>query len=202
MKKNTYIVCAIIAVIVFAIIPIVRPIQHLWRQIVNAAIDWDAWWAFGTFLLTIIAAGIAWFEYEETNRPLLYVYLFNEYTCITYEGNRQLAQYAGLRLENFGKTPAFDIRVTLNPGVPWPLGSHPAGDPQHALMQRKISHLAASKLTDLLFADRNEFDKIAFQTSIAPQTIHISYKDRRKHRFEETYVIDLRDVAYLQSTKI
>lgn len=202
MKKKTYIAWVTIIVIAFAAIP------FFWKSFMryalhqpNAAIDWNAWWTFGTFLLAIIAACIAWFEYEEANQPQLFVYLFKEDTYVDSDGNGQFIQYAGLRLENIGKTPALNIRVTLAPGIPWPLGSHPAGDPQQALIQRKISHLAANKATDLLFADRTEFDKVISQENSATQTIRISYKDARNHCFGETYVINLCDVAYLQSTK-
>lgn len=117
--KENYAVILVAAVIF--LIAIVVPVywqysQHpewgllgVWRHEFSGAIDWSAWWAFGTFTVALLAAIIAYRELA-SNR--------NE----QWERNRALIQMSysilgGLiyiEISNVGKTTAKDIRIAIN----------------------------------------------------------------------------------------
>jgi len=204
VKKRPHVLIPIVCIACFVILPIGW--EHATEKLFginDVSIDWGAWWAFGSFTLAVAAAYIAWREYVELTRPRLTIYLVKTEQKQINTGDTEttyLAEWVGLKLENIGKTPATEITITFSPGIPWPLGSHPAGDPQQKLTERRVSHLATNKSVDLLFAGRAEFDQVAFEQCMCAQTIHLSYRGLSNRHFEEELTLDLRDIAFLSTT--
>lgn len=165
--------------------------------------DWSAWWTFGTFLLAVIAAFIAWQEYQEAWRPRLMVRLSREYERLyLLDGKTEIAEYTYLRVNNIGGSVACGISVTFTPGIPWPDGSHPAGDPQRKLEVRKRSYMAANDGLTVLEASQDAFDKVAFEEKHAHQTVTLEYCDSRRCRYKESYDIDLREISFVPAIRV
>lgn len=104
--------------------------------------------------------------------------------------------------ENVGGSVALNVVVQVSPGIPWPLGSHPAGDAQECMGARKCSYMAPRDKIMLLGADRSEFDAIAFGRKMPVQSVSFSYFDADGCTYKEHYDIDLKDIAYISETKV
>ena len=161
--------------------------------------DWSAWWSFGTFLLAVIAACLTWQEYHASRRPRLMVKLTKSYHHLV---TGEIAESVHFFAENIGGSVAVSVVVQVSPGIPWPLGSHPAGDVQERMGTRKCSYLAPGDKITLLGADRGGFGAIAFDRKSPIQSVSFSYSDAGGHGYKEHYDIDLKDIAYISETKV
>lgn len=161
--------------------------------------DWSAWWSFGTFLLAVIAACLTWQEYHAAKRPRLMVKLAKSYQqLVAGEITESVHFYA----ENIGGSVALSVVIQVSPGIPWPLGSHPAGDVQECMGTRKCSYLAPRDKVTLLAAGRGEFDAIVVDQKTPIQSVSFSYSDADGYSYEEHYDIDLKDIAYVSEIKV
>ena len=97
---------------------------------------------------------------------------------------------------------ALSVVIQVSPGIPWPLGSHPAGDVQECMGTRKCSYLAPRDKVTLLAAGRGEFDAIVFDQKTPIQSVSFSYSDADGYSYEEHYDIDLKDIAYVSEIKV
>ena len=69
--------------------------------------DWSAWWAFGTFIVVVVAAVFTYSEYVERKED--YVSQVCPYVQVRLIPERSAVM---LEIENIGKTPAKDIKVS------------------------------------------------------------------------------------------
>lgn len=161
--------------------------------------------ALATVIATVVAvfaACFAWKEYRSSQRPKLFVYLFEEFERIqNADESVGLLEWSGLRLENVGSRPALNVSLVIDPGIPWPLGARPAGEQQSKLLKRRISYLYPKNTTNLIFADRGEFYRIVFDMNCQKQHIGLDYTDYEGNSFHEEFDLDLRDMQYIEAVK-
>ena len=150
-----------------------------------------------TCLVAILGAYIAWKEYQNTHRPILLLRIKkeNHYRCgqFYYESISYV-------LANEGTMPAQNITVRIHPGIPWPMASHPAGDPQQELRERKVTYLSPKAEVTLLFTGRDEYEDMLSSTHCSNQNVVIEYS-RLEHKKREKveFPLDPMDIAYLES---
>lgn len=96
--------------------------------------------------------------------------------------------------------PAQNITVRIHPGIPWPMASHPAGDPQQELRERKVTYLSPKAEVTLLFTGRDEYEDMLSSTDCSNQNVVIEYS-RLEHKKREKveFPLDPMDIAYLES---
>ena len=105
MRQKKWTIPALIAgSVLFCVIP------YLYQWVTGNNSDWQAWWAFGTFLIALIAAIIAYKEYNahiSATEPLIIV---------------RVAKIKGSALDtifltNVGGSIAIDVKFSLSPGI-------------------------------------------------------------------------------------
>ena len=105
MRQKKWTIPALIAgSVLFCVIP------YLYQWLTGNTSDWQAWWAFGTFLIALIAAIIAYKEYNahiSATEPLIIV---------------RVAKIKGSALDtifltNVGGSIAIDVKFSLSPGI-------------------------------------------------------------------------------------
>ena len=155
--------------------------------------------AFACFV-AILGAFIAWEEYRNAHRPILLVRIKKEYHYSKSEFRSESISYV---LVNEGTMPAQDVIVNIHPGIPWPMASHPAGDPQQELRERKVTYLSPKAEVTLIFTGRGEYEEMLSATHCGSQSVSIEYS-RPEHRKRETvkFHLDPTDIAYLAANAV
>jgi hypothetical protein len=160
---------------------------------------WQGWSAYLTFWIALLAALITWKEFRISQRPKLFVYMYQDHWMIRTDSGPTYVDRAGLRLENIGISPAFDIKLMVTPGIPWPVASHPAGEPRDELSKRIISYLYPKNTVDLLSSGREEFDAVAFSAPYSKQRFLLTYRGVNGEHFSEELELNLKDIQYIES---
>lgn len=146
-------------------------------------------------LVAVLGAFIAWEEYRNAHRPILLVRIKKEYHYSKSEFRSESISYV---LVNEGTMPAQDVIVNIHPGIPWPMASHSAGDPQQELRERKVTYLSPKAEVTLLFTGRGEYEEMLSSTHCGSQSVSIEYSRLgRKKRETVKFHLDPMDIAYL-----
>ncbi|WP_146194640.1 hypothetical protein [Bifidobacterium callitrichidarum] len=182
----------VLTTIIFCLVP------YLYQGITGRFdTDWPAWWSFGTFLVAVMAALLAWAEYRthedeswEQVRPYVHVsYHFDQH-------------FLFVSVANVGKTAANTVRISFEPQLSAPKSQQ---DPssiapelfQKGLVERPISMIAPGARFLFLIDGSNEvLDHIKDGSLPSVTTASISYNDLRDRTYHEHYCLDLSDWQY------
>lgn len=160
----------------------------------------NAWCSFGTLIVTALTVLVAWREFRETTKPQIIAALYKlPATPVSKTDDNSVLydEFVALKLRNIGNRNAYKVQVKFLPGIPWPMASRPAGDPQPKLYSRSISCLPANESVDLMFAVRTEFEKVISNPDNAVQHITVKCQSINGTQFTQHFNLDLRDIWYL-----
>ena len=201
MRRNfTRFTVVIVIIIVVLVIPFcvcdLREINELNDRILFL----DVWFQGVSCVLAIVAALIAWKEYRGTHRPVIWVSLCRR---SVFRDGQYDSEGIVLLLRNDGSMPASNVSISFSPGVPWPLGSRPAGENQNELRKKTVSYLGIGDCVTLLFAERISFNKSIVNAGHSIQTVTIQYSRPGEYgcyRYE--FKLDLSDSNYIAEDRI
>lgn len=164
MRQKKWAIPALIAgSAIFCIIP------YAYQWITSNNADWQAWWAFGTFLIALIAAIIAYQEYNAHQRAMQ--------PLLIARSERLDEMNTAIMLNNVGGGTATAITVKLLPGVIMkPMaGLHDADEPVN--LEKKVPMLKPGEATDA-FDRGNLFTLNVRATPNQPmQTVQLEWED-------------------------
>ena len=157
-QKKWTIPALIVGSVLFCVIP------YLYQWITGNNSDWQAWWAFGTFLIALIAAIIAYKEYNahiSATQPLIIV---------------RIAKMKGDTLDtvfltNVGGSIAIDIKFSLSPGAK--LKNYTAVE--H--LDRNLPLLKPDEETIVIEAKYLTMVQLLVGPNRSRQILHIEWKD-------------------------
>ncbi|MGL4940555.1 hypothetical protein [uncultured Bifidobacterium sp.] len=159
MRQKKWTIPALIAgAVLFCIIP------YAYQWITGNNADWQAWWAFGTFLIALIAALIAYQEYNDhvmATEPLVVVRVAKQ------EGSTLDSVF----LTNAGGSIATDIKFTLKPGIT--LGDGVTKE----YMSKSLPLLKPDEDTMIIDGMTISAAHILTGTNRTRQTLHVEWED-------------------------
>lgn len=159
MRQKKWTIPALIAgSAIFCIIP------YAYQWITGNNADWQAWWAFGTFLIALIAALIAYQEYNNhimATEPLVVVRVAKQ------EGST----LDSIFLTNAGSSIATDIKFTLKPGITMNDGVTKDN------LAKSLPLLKPDEDTMIIDALKLSAAHILAGTNRTRQTLHVEWKD-------------------------
>lgn len=173
MRQKKWTIPALIAgSVLFCIIP------YAYQWITGNNADWQAWWAFGTFLIALIAALIAYQEYNNhimATEPLVVV-------RVAKQGGSTLDS---VFLTNVGGSIATDIRFTLNPGIT--LSDGVTKD----YLAKSLPLLKPDEDTMIIDELKLSAAHILAGTNRARQTLYVGWKDASGRQYaNDNYKLD------------
>lgn len=167
----------------------------------SAKIDWSSWWSLGSFLVTVMAALIAYSEYlghkkeieaQSAQREKDYILQTRPYVTLHLVFERGVVL---LEVKNIGHTPARNIKLTVDPKLEKLTGKHDRAHEHihHALgkpltfmapEQRLIFALCTGKEAAIVYKEKPD-------DSSFPATV--KYENMDQQSFTESYNLDIGD---------
>jgi membrane protein implicated in regulation of membrane protease activity len=192
----------LLALLLIVALFIVGP--FVWDDFFNTnhyPIDWQAWWSFGTFIVAIAAALIAYIEYsnhkkdaerEAKQRENDYIRQVRPYVVLRITFERQVVF---LEMKNVGRTPAQNINIDIenSPELFKMYSGYGANALKHALL-KPFSFLAPNQRLIFFICTSQEAaakyhqcgDELSFSASA-------SYTNMDQIPFSETVNLDFGD---------
>lgn len=167
----------------------------------SANIDWSNWWSFGTFLVAVAAALIAYSEYlshkkeievQSAQKEKDYILQTRPYVILHVVFERA---FVFLEVKNIGHTPATNIKLTVDSKIEKLTGEHDrAYELIHHALGKPLSFIAPGQR--LIFAictgsEAVEAYKKKPDDSSFPATVE--YENMDQQSFTESYTLDLGD---------
>ncbi|KFI82370.1 hypothetical protein A9A89_1418 [Bifidobacterium psychraerophilum DSM 22366] len=175
----------------------------IWDAFINNGrypIDWQAWWAFCTFLIALVAAAVGWNEYQlhkkgsaEQDRPYIDFSIemdeWDAYICI----------------KNIGRTTALDVTIdypegTQSSGFLEAQDVNPSDITEEWIKRdlgRFISALPTGHTYKYEWLDVSPpFRHIKARNPPPPLSGKIHYKDFKDNSYEQLFKIDVADFFY------
>lgn len=155
-QKKWTIPALIVGSVLFCVIP------YLYQWLTGNNSDWQAWWAFGTFLVALIAAIIAYKEYSariSATEPLIIVRVVN------VNGSNTVF------LTNVGGSIAIDIKFSLSPGI------RLKNCPGIEYLARNLPKLKPDEETIIIEAQHFAAVQILVESNHSRQILRVEWKD-------------------------
>jgi len=157
------------------------PFPYQW--LTGKTADWQAWWAFGTFLIALIAALIAYQEYNahmRATRPQLIA------------SSEQLDENnSAITLTNVGGGTATAISIRLTPGIKSGLASGLTDADEPVDLATRIPMLEPQTKTYAFDSEKLFLTEMRAAANQPEQTVHIEWNDSAgKHYKDDSLKLD------------